>query len=145
MDWNKYTDYHVHPQDNHLVEIVAYERLDGAWDVYVFEPTGTCPELEADRVDNNHIFVGKMESRFDINRIADTVDRQLGDEYQCEVYYREAGSRRIIGKITAHLMKQGAQHVWVRSTGTGDWELVIRRKDFKLADEVARSNVKPSP
>ena len=106
MDWNKYTDYHVHPQDNHLVEIVAYERLDGAWDVYVFEPTGTCPELEADRVDNNHIFVGKMESRFDINRIADTVDRQLGDEYQCEVYYREAGSRRIIGKITAHLMKR---------------------------------------
>ena len=57
-----------------------------------------------------------------------------------EVFYREAGSRKLIGKIHMHLQKRGARHAWVRSAGEGDWELVIRRKDFPIAAEVVPSN-----
>lgn len=39
------------------MEVVGYERKTGGWDVYVNESIGTCPELEAGRVDDEHIFI----------------------------------------------------------------------------------------
>ena len=78
----------------------------------------------------------------DIDEVAVEVDRRLGDPYVLEVYYHEPGERRIIGQIQSYLSEHGAHHVWVRSVANGDWELVIRRKDFCLASQCATSNVR---
>ena len=143
MDWDKcYTGYHVHPRDPHSVEIVAHERRDKGWDVFAREPAGSCPELEADRVDDDHIFIASIDSQEWVENLAYELDRRLGDPYKHEVFYRESGGRRVIGKIQSHLRKNGACHIWVRAAGDGDWELVIRRKDFDLAAQCVASNVR---
>jgi hypothetical protein len=141
MDWSQYTDRHIHPANPGVVEIVAYERQDGAWDVYVFEPAGSCPEIEADRTDQDHIFVARVGSPDDIDPVARAVDERLGDSYRCAVYYRETGGRKIIGRIQRHLQEHGGQHIVVRAAGAGDWELIIRRRDFDTAREGTNPNV----
>ena len=37
IDETDYTGLHAHPMDPTVVEFVAYERVDGTWDVFVFE------------------------------------------------------------------------------------------------------------
>jgi hypothetical protein len=141
MDWSLYTDRHTHPSDSYCVEFVAYERRDGGWDVFAFEPEGSCPELDADRIDAEHIFVERIANSAEIDVVAKSVMEKLGDGYRSAVFYREVGSRRLIGKIQSHLQKAGAGSIWVRSSGSNDWEIVIRRKDFPVAEEIAASNV----
>jgi len=141
MDWKKYTENHCHPSGPHHVEIVAYEHRDSGYDVFVFEPKGTVPELEKDRVDDEHIFVARVEDRDELERVAQEIDDRVGEAYEPRVYYRELGSRKVIGRIQSHLQKRGAQNIGVRLDDDGHWELIIRLKDFPLAGEVAESNV----
>jgi hypothetical protein len=141
LDWSLYTDRHTHPSGSYCVEFVAYERRDGGWDVFAYEEEGSCPELEEARVDVEHIFLAHVQSGAEINKVAAAVMENLGSAYRHAVFYRETGGRKIIGKIHTHLQNAGARHMWVRQAATGDWELVIRRKDFALAEQVAGSNV----
>ena len=144
VNWDLYTDFldHIHPSGVNCVEIVAHLRTDGDYDVYVHEPRGSLPpEFEAARVDDDHVYIASIEEEEDLEFAAQDIERRLGPDYQIALYYREVGSRRIIGKITSHLSKHGALHMWVRSAGNEDWELCIRRKDFRLASEVVESNV----
>ncbi len=141
MDWSLYTDRHTHPSGSYCIEFVAYERRDGGWDVFAYEEEGACPELEEARVDAEHIFLAHIQSSAEVDGVAATVMERLGDGYRQVVFYREAGSRKTIGKIYTHLQRAGAKHMWVRSINDTDWELVLRRKDFPLAEEIAASNV----
>lgn len=143
IDWQQYTDNHSHPMDPVRVEVVGYERKAGGWDVFVFEPVDSCPELEAGRVDDQHIFIETIRSSTELDRVAEEIYRRLGSGYELAVYFRENGSRRIIGKIYDHLQQRGAHHMSVGAVqNSSDWELVIRRKNFELAGEVENSNVK---
>jgi hypothetical protein len=141
VDWNLYTDRHTHPSSSYCVEFVAYERRDGGWDVFAYEEQGACPELEEARVDAEHIFLAHIRSSGEIDGVAETVMESLGDPYHRAVFYHEKGSRKTIGKLYTHLQRAGAKHMWVRSVSDGDWELVLRRKDFPLAEAFIASNV----
>ncbi len=141
MDWTVYTDNHTHPSGSYSVEFVAHYRRDGGLDLFAYEPEGSCPELEDGRVDENHIFLARLESERELDAAVEAVMARLGEGYELALFYREAGSRKVIGKICTHLQKHGAHHAWVRSNGKEDWELVIRRKDFPIAAEVVSSNV----
>ncbi|HIC81119.1 MAG TPA: hypothetical protein EYH07_09345 [Kiloniellaceae bacterium] len=141
MDWTAYTDNHTHPSGSYTVEFVAYYRRDSGLDLFAYEPEGSCPELEDGRVDEDHIFLAHLESERELDAAVEAVMARLGAGYEPAVFYREAGSRKLIGKIHTHLQKRGAHHAWVRSNGREDWELVIRRKDFPIAAEVVSSNV----
>jgi hypothetical protein len=137
IDWERYTGVHSHPLETDRVEIVGYERKAGGWDVYVYEPVGSCPELEASRVDDWHIFIETIDSSTELERVAAEINRRLGSGYELAVYFRESG-----GRIYDYLRGRGAQHMWVRAIpNSSDWELVIRRKDFELAGEVEKSNM----
>jgi hypothetical protein len=140
IDWQQYTDLHAHPADTVREEIVGYERKDGRWDVYVCEPVGSCPELEGERADEAHIFVETVESSGELDRVAQDVYRRLGRDYELEVYFRESGGRPTIDRIHSHLQRRGAHLMRVGSAGKDAWELLIRRKDFGIASEIAASN-----
>ena len=135
---------HHHPElPSVAVEAVAYARKHGGWDLYLFEPKGSLPpEFEASRVDQFHIFLRTAHSHDEISQILEEVEVRLWPDYCRDLYYRESGGRRVINKITGHLDRHGAQHMWVSSVGNGDYELRIRRKDFPLAAEIVASNIK---
>ena len=138
-------DAHYHPEGvlSVAVEAVAYLRKHGGWDVYLCEAKGSLPpEFELARVDPFHIFLRTAHSHDEIDQILEEVEVRLWPLYCCDLYYRESGGRRVIGKITGHLNRHGAQHMLVSSARNGDYELRIRRKDFPLAAEIAASNVK---
>ena len=141
MKEEDYTERHTHPMDSTVVEIVAYERRDQSWDVFIYEPAGTVPEMESQRTDESHIFVENIKTPDELDKVAKKIESQLGAGYERVPFYREAGTRRVIGKIYDHLRKQGAQNMWVHSNGLEDWELLIRRKDVTLAEQVTLSNV----
>jgi hypothetical protein len=121
MNDHGYTSLHIHPTFQTVVEIVAYQRIDCGWDVFVFEPPGACPELESGRVDDQHIFIQWIETEREIDQVADEIENRLGAAYQRVTYYREIGTQRTIQSIEDHLLQNGA-------TGL----LFIRRKDFPL-------------
>lgn len=142
IDWQAHTENHCHPSAPVPVEVVAHERKAGGWDVYVFEPVGSCPELEARRVDAQHIFIETIGSSDELDRVAEDLRNRLGPRYEHAVYFRESGGRRTIGKICDHLQRRGARHMHVNTVpNSSDWELRIRKKDFELAREVEKSNV----
>lgn len=139
MDWDQYTDNHAHPADLTVVEFVAYERLDGDWDVYVVEPKGSCPELDGSRVDENHIFIRRARSE-ELDQVVAEVEKKLGDGYQRVPFYRETGSRKTIQQIRDHLREQGAYGISIHKDARKEWVIIIRKKDFPLASEIITSN-----
>ena len=67
---DNYTDQHIHPGAHCPLGLVAYERRDSGWDVFAFEPVGSVPELEANRSDESHIFLRRIESPREIDTVA---------------------------------------------------------------------------
>lgn len=131
-----YTGNHSHPLCEHLVELVAYERHDGSYDVFVFEPVGVCPELEAGRVDKQHIFIERISSLSDFEDVVLRINRQLGPSYEHVVFYQESGSRHQIGQLYTLFQAQGIRDMQVQPTESEGWELLLRRKDFALAQHL---------
>ena len=141
MKEEEYTELHIHPSDTPKVEIVAYQRKDQGWDVYINEPNGSVPELEHFRTDENHIFIKRINAPEEIEAVAMSIYQQLGDGYLVEAYYREKETRRTIDKIYDFLRKGGAQGMSVHSCGPNEWELSIRRKDWEHAARIVVSNI----
>ena len=141
MREEEYTELHIHPSDAAKVEVVAYQRKDGGWDVYIFEPNGSVPELEHLRTDENHIFIRRIGGPEEFDAVAKSIDQQLGDGYISKAFYREKGTRRTIDKIYDSLSKGGARGMSVQSCGPNEWELSIRRKDWEHATKIALSNI----
>ena len=141
MKEEEYTDIHKHPSDGSFVEIVAYERHDRSWDVFIFEPKGSIPEMESFRTDDNHIFFKNIQSSSELDKAAEEIEKQLGNQYREVPYYRESGTRRTLDRIFDHLRKQGAHGMHIRAEGSDEWVILIRRKDLILAEQVVRSNI----
>ncbi|MBB6050874.1 hypothetical protein [Armatimonas rosea] len=131
-----YTGNHCHPLCEQLVELVAYERNDGSYDVFVCEPVGACLELEAGRVDEHHIFIERIPSLSDFEEVVLRINRQLGPRYEHAVFYQESGSRHVIGQLYTQFQTQGIREMQVQPTKSGGWELLLRRKDFALAEHL---------
>jgi hypothetical protein len=168
MDMSQYTGYHTY-LDTSLFAMTTYERLDGGWDVFVVEPVGAVPELEAVRVDENYIFVGHVPltvpaleeiqqiaerlrlgegQEFTVipsetQQIAYDIEERLWEDYHLVVFYGEMGERRIIQRILEHLRHRGAHGMQVGSDGHNYWQLRIRKKDVPIASEFITSNVLP--
>lgn len=142
IDWQRFTERHTHLDVPLGIEVVAYERKGGGWDLFLFEPPGSCPELESARVDDQHLFIETVSTATELDQAARTLCDRLGSGYKLAVYFREAGGRRTIGQLVDHLRSRGAHQVHVRSVpDSTDWELVLRQKDFAIASEFAKSNV----
>lgn len=141
MDKNQYTQCHVHPTYSATVEIVAHERKDAGWDVFIFEPRNSVPELDIHRIDDNHIFFKRITSSNEIERVATEIDEKLGEQYQRVPFFREKCSRKICGKIYSHLKKMGCHHMEIHSLSANTWEICIRQKDIPFAEQIAKSNV----
>jgi|SRR5579871_1364887 len=141
MDEHEYTGSHIHPIDPTVVEIVAYQRKDKDWDVFVCEPEGSCPELESNRSDAQHIFIQKIKDISELARIAGEIEERLGTAYQRTDFYREIGTRRIIQAAISHLQRRGAFGMQVRAAAENEWILSIRKKDVPIASEVVSTNL----
>jgi hypothetical protein len=141
MKEEEYTDLHKHPTDDTFVEIVAYERHDRRRDVFIFEPKGSIPEMESFRTDDNHIFYKNIQSSMELDKIAEEIEKRLGNQYSTVPYYRERGTRRTLDRIFDHLRKQEAHGMHIRAEGSDEWVILIRRKDKMLAEQVVRSNI----
>lgn len=142
MDWSKYTQTHAHPPASTVVELVAYETKGKVWDVFVHEPVGSVPELDKQRVDEEHILLGSIASPEHFAEIVEKLERTLGPPYARTCYYRELGTKRVVGRISEHLKKHGAFGVAITKTADG-FELWMRHKDIALAALAEASNVVP--
>jgi hypothetical protein len=89
--------------------------------------------MESQRTDEWHIFVKNIKTPDELDKVAKGIERQLGVGYSKVLFYREAGTRRVIDRIFDHLRKQGVYGMEVRAQGPGEWDLLIRRKDVPLA------------
>ena len=142
MNEDEYTGAHQHPSDPTVVEFVAYERRDGSgWNVYVFKPPGSCPELEATRTDEFHLFIQRIADLNELDGVVAETERRLGDGYRLVPYYRETGTRRAIGRIHDYLKRNGAHDMSVRGLPGDEWELWLRKKDVTLARQIAPANI----
>src|SRR5262245_44509374 len=123
MNEHEYTGSHAHPSDPSVVEIVAYQRMDRYWDVFVCEPLGSCPELESKRIDANHLFIQKIKDVNELAHIVSEIEEHLGIGYQRTEFYREIGSRSTIQAIIDHLKRQGAFGMQVQADADHKWVL----------------------
>lgn len=136
-----YQGPHQHPSISSWVEIVAYKRQDDIWEVFIFEPKGSLPELEVHRIDDDHIFFKTIEDIAEIDPIVREVHDAIGPGYELLPFFQERSSRKWIGKIYDHLRKAGRTGMAVKESKKGVWEIMIRKKDFSLASEVISSNI----
>jgi hypothetical protein len=134
-------DLHAHPSGSTVVEIVAYQRNDRSWDVFIYEPKGSIPEMESLRTDEGHIFYKNIPSSQELDKVADEIEQRLGEGYCLVPYYRERGTRRTLDRIFDHLRRHGAHGMWLHGDGPDEWVIRIRRKDIVLAEQVVRSNI----
>lgn len=131
---------HAHPSVPCWVEVVAYQRKDKRWDVFLFEPKGSIPELEEKRVDEDHIFFKTIESIENLNSIIEEIHLVIGPGYEPRTYFREDNSRKWVGRIYDHLRDQGRTGTSVHEFEPGKWEILVRKKDFPKAAEVIETN-----
>jgi hypothetical protein len=140
LDASLYTDRRVHPTVPCWIELVAYERRDGVWDLFAFEPAGVCPSSwEADRVDAQHIRLGELASSHQLNQAVELVHAQLGPGYEPVMAYREEQLDQRVGanRRLQYLHKAGATGYSLRRGRDGHFELWARRKDLAILAAVA--------
>lgn len=133
---------HEHPSIPGWVEVVAYERKDKKWDVFLYEPVGSIPILEDKRVDEDHIFFKTIESIEDLDNTVKEIHLVIGPEYEPQTYFRENNSRKWVGRIYDHLRNAGKTGISIHEYEPGSWEVVVRKKDFPMAAEIVESNLK---
>jgi hypothetical protein len=135
LDPSRYTGRRVHPSAPSWVELVAYERRDGVWDLFAFESPGICPaSWEADRVDARHIRLGELSSGERIDEAVPLVHAQLGPDYEPVLAFREdaPGQRGGVNRRLHHLHQAGTTGYALRRGSDGHFELWTRRKDLPL-------------
>jgi hypothetical protein len=117
------------------IEVVAYARRDGGFDVFAFEPAGVLPPAwEAQRVDADHVFLIHVDTEPAIELAARAVARKLGPAYEKVVGFRETepGAKAGVNRRLQRLHKQGATGYAMRLGDDGRFELVLRRHDLPL-------------
>ena len=140
MKKNEYTGNHDHPTGSYSVEFVAYEKKDGAWDVYLEEPEGSCPEFDNQRDKYGNVFLSNVDNIDKIDDIAEETANRLGPGYETIKFYRERTNRKITQKIWDYMKSKGCYGMFLSNDGV-HWYLYIRRKDLEIASEVIQTNV----
>ncbi|WP_201495707.1 hypothetical protein [Rubrivivax sp. A210] len=136
---------HFHPDVGLGLELVAYERKDGSFDLFAFEPAGSVPEIESARIDSSHIFVANAPNRTEAQAASDCLCERLGEGYQLIQLLEEHGSRALLGRVFDTLRKNGVQHLTVgQIDSTANWGLYGRRKDLTAARQAFEQFSKPS-
>lgn len=125
----------AYPTRRRWLELVAYQRTDGAWDAFAFEPEGILPaEWEASRVDKHHIFLGKIEAPKDLDTVGDKLERVLGSDYELVFAFRESvpdEDRRC--RRALHLLhKKNCTGYDLRCDTERIHELWVRRRDLPV-------------
>ena len=136
LDASRYTGRHAYPPPkSSWVELVAYERRDGLWDLFIFEPPGVCPpEWEANRVDPQHLELGEISGPDRFGEAVELLKQQLGPGYEPVLAHRESvpGKRVEVARGLNYLHKGGATGYWAQEGADGHSELWARRKDLPL-------------
>jgi hypothetical protein len=117
------------------VQLIAYERTDGSWDLFLFEPVGVCPPgWEEQRADPQHLRFGVLSSPERIEDAVSLVHAQLGPDYEPVRAFRELhpGARGGVNARLHRLHHGGATGYAARLGPDGHWELWARRKDLPL-------------
>lgn len=131
------SEEHFHPDVRAEIEFVAYLRANGTYDLYIYEPLGSVPELDAKRHDDHHIFIACVPDSDAACQAAEEIAASLGESYQRVELLYEQGSRKSIGRVYDELKRQGATHLFVSRVGSSsDWVLYGRRKDQVAAREI---------
>lgn len=138
----KYHGLHKKPNPPSWVDVIAYQRKDEKWDVYIYEPKGSVPELEDKRVDDDSIFFKTIESDKNLDLAVKEIHNTLGSGYEPLVFFREPHSRKQIERIYEHLIKSKKNGITIREVENGIWEILVRRKDFPIAAQIIDSNLK---
>jgi len=139
LDPTRYTGRHAAPHRPSWVQLLAYERKSGGWDLFVFEPPGVCPpEWEGARVDSQHLQVGELSSLDRFDEAVDHLHEQLGPTYEPVLAWREPepGKRVGLNRRLQHLHHAGATGYQARRGADGHWELWARRKDLEVVEKV---------
>lgn len=132
LDPTQYSGRHVKPEYPARVALVAYERRDGGWDVFAFEPAGVCPpDWERLRVDREHLHLATIENASALDEAAAMIDARLGPDYDLVPAYREPapGTRTQVQRRLHWLHKAGATGYAIRNDADGHAVLWTRRKD----------------
>jgi hypothetical protein len=127
----------IHPRSESPVELVAYERPEGGFDVFAFEPPGVLPpDFEAHRVDAAHVFLLRVDTAEETERVGPALARKLGADYERVVGFREAepGRKGRVMALLQRLHKHGATGYLLRPGADGCFELLLRRRDLPLLD-----------
>ena len=125
----------VHPRSPSPVELVAYERPEGGFDVFAYEPAGVLPsDFEAHRVDAAHVFLLRVDGEAEVEQVGPALARRLGADYERVVGFRDAepGRKGRAMALLQRLHKAGATGYLLRRAPDGCFELVVRRKDLPL-------------
>lgn len=136
LDPSRYTGRLAHPPPKSgWVELVAYERKSGGWDLFIFEPVGVCPpEWEEHRVDPQHLALGEISGPEQLEEAARLLNAQLGPDYEPVLAHRESvpGKRVEVARGLNYLHKAGCTGYWAQTGADGHSELWARRKDLPL-------------
>ena len=115
------------------VELVAYERQEGGYDLFAFEPEGVLPtDWEAHRIDREHVFLLRLDTLAELEQAAAAVNRKLGPDYEKVVGFRESepGERRHAQRLMHRLHREGVTGYALKEGAGGRWELWLRRRDL---------------
>ena len=123
------------------VELVAYRRKGGSYDMYLFEPPGSVPELESHRVDAEHIFVASLPDEASVQEAENQLCKRLAAAYEVVPFLEERGSRIGLGLVYDALRRADVQSLYVVRVGaTENWVLRGRRKDLPAAMVAAKAH-----
>jgi hypothetical protein len=125
----------VHPRAPSPVEVVAYERPEGGFDVFAFEPAGVLPpDFEVHRVDASHVFLLSLDREDELEAVGPALARKLGADYERVVGFRESepGRKGRAMALLQRLHKAGATGYLLRVGADGRHELLLRRRDLPL-------------
>lgn len=137
LDPSRYTGRHV--TGSGWVQLIAYERRDGPWDLFVFEPPGVCPpEWEGERTDGQHLRLGELSGPERMAQAIARLNTQLGPDYEPTLLLREStpGQRTKVNRGLHLLHHGGATGYSAQLSSDGHWELHGRRKDRALLDKL---------
>ena len=135
MQGFSHTGRAAYPSNRRWLELVAYERTDGAWDAFAFEPPGILPpDWESARVDERHVFLGTVAMPGELDEIADKLERVIGSDYEPVFALRETvpdDDRRC--RRALHLLhKKGCTGYDLRCNTDRIHELWVRRRDLPV-------------
>lgn len=139
MEGFSHTGRAAYPTTRRWIELVAYERTDGGWDAFAFQPPGILPpEWESSRVDANHVFLGTLRTSSELDLVGEQIDRAVGPDYEPVFAFRETvpdDDRRC--RRALHLLhKKGCTGYDLKCGTDRIHELWVRRRDLPIIAKV---------